>query len=53
MTTFALILIAIVLAALLVRYARQELFAGAATRADERDELGLKDSRRHLVPRHG
>jgi len=52
MTTFAFILIATAIAALLVNYARHDRFAGAATRADDHDELGPVELRRHLVPRH-
>lgn len=51
MTTFAFILVATVIAAVLVDYARHDLFAGAATRADDHDELGPVERRRHLVPR--
>jgi hypothetical protein len=52
MTTFAFILIATAIAALLVNYARHDRFAGAATRADDHDELGPVELRRHLVPRY-
>lgn len=51
-STVLFILIATALAALLVSYARHDHFAGAATRADDHDELGPVDLRRHLVPRH-
>lgn len=52
MNTFLFALIAIAIAAYLVNYARHDLFAGAATRADDHDELGPVELRRHLVPRH-
>lgn len=52
MTTFAFILIATAIAALLVNYARHDRFAGFATLADDHDELGPVELRRHLVPRH-
>lgn len=51
MSTFFFILVATAIAALLVNYARHDLFAGAATRADDHDELGPVEIRRHLVPR--
>lgn len=51
MTTIALLLVLSALATLLVRYARNDHFAGPATRADDHDELGPVDLRRHLVPR--
>ncbi|WP_457205652.1 hypothetical protein [Nocardioides sp. P5_C9_2] len=51
MTTLALLLVLLILGALLVRYARHDHFAGAALRADDHDELGSVDLRRHLVPR--
>lgn len=51
MTTFAFVLVILALGALLVRYARHDHFAGAALRADDHDELGPVDLRRHLVPR--
>jgi hypothetical protein len=50
-TTTATLLLLLVAAALLVRYARRDHFAGPATRADDHDELGPVDLRRHLVPR--
>ena len=53
MTTLIVALIAIAIAAYLVSYARHDLFAGAATRADDHDELGPVELRRHLVPRRG
>ena len=53
MTTLLFILIAVAIAVLLVSYARHDHFAGAAVRADDHDELGPMDRRRHLVPRHG
>jgi hypothetical protein len=51
MTTFLFTLIALAIAAYLVSYARHDLFGGAATRADDHDELGPVELRRHLVPR--
>jgi hypothetical protein len=51
MTTFLFTLALIALAALLVRYARHDLFAGTATRADDHDDLGPADPRRHVVAR--
>lgn len=53
MTIIIFILIATVIAALLVRYARHDHFAGPANRADDHDELGPVEIRQHLVPRHG
>lgn len=50
-TTIALVLVLLALSALLVRYARHDRFAGPATLADDHDELGPVDRRRHLVPR--
>ncbi len=52
MTTFAFILVLIALSVLLVRYARHDHFAGPANVADDHDELGPVDLRRHVVPRH-
>lgn len=52
MTTFLFILVTIAVAALLVSYARHDLFAGPGTRADDHDELGPVELRHHLVPRH-
>jgi hypothetical protein len=52
MTTFAFILIATAIAALLVNYARHDRFAGAATRADDHDDLGPLELPQHLDPRH-
>jgi hypothetical protein len=49
--TTSTVLLLLALAALLVRYARHDHFAGPATRADDHDELGSVDLRRHLVPR--
>lgn len=40
------------LAALLVRYGRHDHFAGPGNVADDHDELGPVDRRRHVVPRH-
>ena len=51
MNTIVFILISTAILGLLVNYARHDLFAGAATRADDHDELGPVESRRHLVPR--
>ena len=51
MNTFLFILVAIAIATLLVSYARHDHFAGAATLADDHDELGPVELRRHLVPR--
>jgi hypothetical protein len=51
MTTFLFALALIALVALLVRYARHDLFAGTATRADDHDDLGPADPRRHVVAR--
>jgi hypothetical protein len=51
MTTFLFILVTTALAALLVRYAQHDLFAGTATRADDHDDLGAADPRRHVVAR--
>ncbi|WP_156411643.1 hypothetical protein [Nocardioides sp. Soil805] len=51
MTTLALALVLLALVALLVRYARHDHFAGAALRADDHDELGPVEQRRHVVPR--
>lgn len=53
MTTSILIFVATVIAALLVRYARHDHFAGPTNRADDHDELGPVEIRQHLVPRHG
>ncbi|HXH79137.1 hypothetical protein [Nocardioides sp.] len=52
MTTTLIILITAAFIGLLINYARHDHFAGAAWRADDHDELGPVDSRRHLVPRH-
>jgi hypothetical protein len=52
MTTFTFILVLIALSVLLVRYARHDHFAGPANLADDHDELGPVDLRRHVVPRH-
>jgi hypothetical protein len=51
MTTLLFALTIAALAALLVRYARHDLFAGTATRADDHDDLGPADPRRHVVAR--
>jgi hypothetical protein len=51
MTTLAVLVLLLVLAVALVRYARHDHFAGSADRADDHDELGPVDLRRHLVPR--
>ncbi len=51
MTTFLFALALTALVALLVRYARHDLFAGTATRADDHDDLGPADPRRHVVAR--
>ncbi|UUZ58864.1 hypothetical protein [Nocardioides sp. B-3] len=51
MTTILFILVATAIAAYLVSYARHDLFAGAATHADDHDELGPVELRRHPVPR--
>jgi hypothetical protein len=51
MTTLLFALTLAALAALLVRYARHDLFAGTATRADDHDDLGPADPRRHVVAR--
>jgi hypothetical protein len=51
MTTLTVLLVLLVLAVVLVRYARHDHFAGPADRADDHDELGPVDLRRHLVPR--
>lgn len=51
MTTFIFALIVLTIAALLVNYARHDHFAGAAYLADDHDELGPVELRRHLVPR--
>ncbi len=47
MTTIALVLFL----TMLVRYARNDRFAGQSIRADDHDELGPVELRRHLVPR--
>ena len=52
MTTFLVLLILVALTVLLVRYARHDHFAGPANLADDHDELGPVDLRRHVVPRH-
>ena len=52
MTTLIVLLAFLALAALLVRYARHDHFAGPANLADDHDELGPVDLRRHVVPRH-
>jgi hypothetical protein len=51
MTTLLTILITAAVIGLLVNYARHDHFAGAALRADDHDELGPVEARRHLVPR--
>lgn len=51
MTSFAFVLALTALAVLLVSYARHDLFAGAAHRTDDHDELGCVEQRQHLVPR--
>lgn len=52
MTTFTVLLVLIALTALLVRYARHDHFAGPGNLADDHDELGPVDLRRHVVPPH-
>ena len=52
MTTFTFILVLIALSAVLVRDARHDHFAGPANLANDPDELGPVDLRRHVVPRH-
>ncbi len=51
MTTIALVLLLGSFLTILVRYARNDRFAGQAMRADDHDELGPVELRRHLVPR--
>lgn len=51
MTTVLFLLITAAIASYLITYARHDLFAGAATHADDHDELGPVELRRHLVPR--
>ncbi len=51
MTTFAFILVLTASLTLLIRYARNDRFAGNSLRVDLPDELGPVELRRHLVPR--
>jgi hypothetical protein len=52
MTTFALLIALIALAAALVRYARHDHFAGPGNLADSHDDLGSLHQRSRIVPQN-